>query len=209
MSSPSEPTRMSGGTLAAVAGRQLWTGLKFLLAMTVVLGVAYPLLVLGIGQLVAHHQANGSTVTDSSGTTVGSSLIGQQFDDPKWFQGRPSAAGDGYDALSSGGSNLAADSPELLKTVQERRAAIAQADGVPESAVPDDAVTASASGLDPDISPAYALLQVDRVAAARGLPADAVRQLVQAHLEHPALGFLGQDRVNVLALNLALQGLAG
>ncbi len=138
---------------------------------------------------------------------VGSSSIGQQFDGPTWFHGRPSAAGDGYDAMSSGGSNLAADSPELLELVTERRAAIAAEDGVPPSAVPADAVTASASGLDPDISPAYAQLQVDRVAAARRLSVDQVRELVDAHTKGRILGFIGEERVNVLQLNLALQRL--
>ena len=158
--------------------------------MIVILGIAYPLVVLGIGQLVAHDAANGSLVTDSSGTVVGSELIGQQFTDPdgnptQWFVGRPSAAGDGYDAMSSGGSNLAADSPDLLADVQERRAQIAADNGVDPSAVPPDALTASASGLDPNISPEYALLQVNRVADARGLSADQVRDLVQSHISGP------------------------
>jgi potassium-transporting ATPase KdpC subunit len=204
MSEDSSNTTMSAGAAWSVTGRQLWVAVKFLAGMTVLLGVLYPLAVFGIGRLVAPGHADGSLVTGPDGQTVGSSLIGQQWDGGQWFQGRPSAAGDGYDAMSSGGSNLAADSPDLLRQVEQRRAQIAAENGVPESAVPDDAVTASASGLDPDISPAYALLQVDRVAAARGLPADTVRQLVQAHIEHPALGFLGQDRVNVLDLNLAL-----
>ncbi|WP_188944509.1 potassium-transporting ATPase subunit KdpC [Nakamurella endophytica] len=198
---------MSAGATLAVTGRQLWIAARFLVAMTVVLGVLYPLAVLGIGQLVAHRQADGSLLTDASGRTVGSALLGQRFEGPQWFVGRPSAAGDGYDAMASGGSNLAADSPELVTTVEQRRAEIARRDGVPGSAVPDDAVTASGSGLDPDISPEYARIQVLRVAQARGLPVDRVRQLVQAHVEHPALGFLGQDRVNVLELNLALAGL--
>ena len=133
--------------------------------MTVVLGIVYPLVVLGIGQLVANHAANGSLVTDSTGAVVGSELIGQQFDGTRHGSpGRPSAAGDGYDAMSSGGSNLAADSPDLLALVEERRAQIAADDGVDPADVPPDALTASGSGLDPDISPAYALLQVNRVA---------------------------------------------
>jgi K+-transporting ATPase ATPase C chain len=173
-----------------------------------VLGIGYPLVVFGIGQLAANNAANGSLVTDSSGTVVGSELIGQQFDGPDWFAGRPSAAGDGYDAMSSGGSNLAADSPDLLALVEERRAQIAADNGVDPADVPPDALTASASGLDPDISPAYALLQVNRVADARGLPAEQVRDLVEAHIDGRALGFIGEERVNVLELNLALDQLA-
>ncbi|MTD13563.1 potassium-transporting ATPase subunit KdpC [Nakamurella sp. YIM 132087] len=198
---------MSGGTLASVAGRQLWTGLKFLIAMTIVLGIVYPLVVLGVGQVIAKDQADGSMVTDANGDVVGSSLIGQQFEGDEWFAGRPSAAGDGYDALSSGGSNLAADSPDLLALIDERRAEVAAANGVAPEDVPADALTASASGLDPHISPAYALLQVNRVATARGLDPLAVRALVEEHIQGPTFGFLGADRVNVLELNLALQRL--
>ena len=127
----------------------------------------------------------------------------------EWFAGRPSAAGDGYDAMSSGGSNLAADSPELQQQIDERRTEIAAANGVDPAAVPADAVTASGSGLDPDISPAYALLQVNRVAAARGLPAQQVNDLVESHIQGRTLGFIGEERVNVLELNLALDQLAG
>ena len=206
--SPDAPAP-SVGAVASIAGRQLLVGLRFLLAMTVVLGIAYPLLVLGIGQLIAPAKANGSLVS-VNGTTVGSSLIGQNFTGDKWFQGRPSAAGtDGYDPTASGGSNLAADSPVLLKQVQDHRAAVAKSDGVPESAVPPDAVTASGSGLDADISLAYALIQVNRVAAARGLSAGVVRGLVESHVESKVLGFIGQGAVNVLELNIAVAQLGG
>ncbi len=198
----------SAGTLVSIGGRQALVALRFLVAMIVILGILYPLAVLGIGQLVAHDAANGSPVTDSSGTVVGSELIGQQFDGPQWFAGRPSAAGDGYDAMSSGGSNLAADSPDLLADVEDRRAQIAADNGVDPSTVPPDALTASGSGLDPNISPEYALLQVNRVADARGLPADQVRDLVQAHIQGRSLGFIGEERVNVLELNIALNQLA-
>lgn len=197
----------SAGALASIAGRQLLVALRFLIAMTIILGIGYPLLVLGVGQVITPASANGSLVS-SGGKTVGSSLIGQLFTDPKWFQGRPSVAGDGYDPTASGGSNLSADSPVLLKAIDERKAAIAKADGVPESAVPPDAVTASASGLDPDISTAYALIQVNRVAAARHLDPARVRDLVQTHIDKPLLGFIGQKRLNVLELNLALQNLS-
>jgi len=203
----------SAGTLVSIGGRQALVALRFLVAMIVILGILYPLAVLGIGQLVAHDAANGSLVTDSSGTVVGSEQIGQQFDGPQgnpaqWFAGRPSAAGDGYDAMSSGGSNLAADSPDLLAQVQERRAQIAADDGVDPSAVPPDALTASGSGLDPDISVDYALLQVNRVADARGLSTEQVGDLVRSHISGRALGFIGEEKVNVLDLNLALNQLA-
>jgi K+-transporting ATPase ATPase C chain len=197
----------SGGAIAAIAGRQLLVALRLLVAMTIVLGIGYPLVVLGVGQLIARSTANGSQLT-VDGQVVGSSLIGQQFDGAEWFAGRPSAAGEGYDALSSGGSNLSADSPELLALIDRRRADIAAANGVDPAQVPADAVTASASGLDPHISPQYALLQVDRVAQARGLTVEQVHDLVESHIQGAALGFIGQERVNVLELNLALEQLA-
>jgi len=196
----------SAGTIISIAGRQLLVGLKFLLAMTVILGIAYPLLVLGIGRLIAPAKAGGSLVS-VNGAVVGSSLIGQDFTGDKWFASRPSAAGNGYDATASGGSNLSADSPVLLKSIQQLKTAIAQSDGVPESAVPPDAVTSSGSGLDPEISAAYALIQVNRVAAARGLSASAVHALVQAHIQSRMLGFIGQQGVNVLQLNIAVMAL--
>ena len=205
---PATTTSPSAGALFSIGGRQLLVALRYLLLMTVVLGIGYPLVILGIGQLAANNAANGSQITDSAGAVVGSALIGQQFDGPDWFAGRPSAAGDGYDAMSSGGSNLAADSPDLLALVNQRRAQIAADNGVDPADVPPDALTASGSGLDPDISPAYALLQVNRVADARGLPADQVRDLVDAHTDGRALGFIGEERVNVLELNLALQQLS-
>ncbi len=202
-----QPSAPSARALASIAGRQLLVGLRLLIAMTVILGIGYPLLVLGIGQVIAPAAANGSLVS-ANGQTVGSSLIGQNFTDPQWFQGRPSAAGaDGYDPNASGGSNLSADSSVLLQSVQERKTAIAAANGIPESEVPADALTASGSGLDPDISTAYALIQVNRVAAARGLDPAAVHDQVLANVTEPTLGFIGQERVNVVALNLALQNL--
>ncbi|MFJ4076677.1 potassium-transporting ATPase subunit KdpC [Curtobacterium sp. NPDC089991] len=188
--------------------RSAGVAIRLTLLATVVLGVGYPLAVWGVGQGVFHEQANGSEVTDSSGAVVGSSLIGQSFSGKqadRWFQSRPSAAGeDGYDAGASSGSNLGPNNPDLLKAVKERQQAVAKADGVSVSEVPADAVTASGSGLDPDISPAYAAQQVARVAAARGVSEDTVRQLVASHTESRQLGFLGEPVVNVLALNLAL-----
>lgn len=188
--------------------RSLGVAVRLTLLSTVVLGIAYPLAVWGVGQGAFHDQANGSTVTSSDGTVVGSSLIGQSFtgrDADRWFQSRPSAAGEkGYDAGASSGSNLGPSNPDLRKAIEARRAAVAKADGVPASEVPADAVTASGSGLDPDISPAYAEQQVARVASARGLSESAVRELVEQHTEARQLGFLGEPVVNVLELNLAL-----
>src|SRR5512135_3775638 len=157
----------------------------------------------GVGQLAFRSRADGSLLR-SDGRVVGSELLGQRFAGRGWFLPRPSAAGSGYDALASGGSNLGPSSPKLRASVAAARAAAASADGVRPAAVPPDAVTASGSGLDPDISPAYAYQQVRRVAAAHGLPADAVRRLVTAHVTGRALGFLGEPHVNVLELNLAL-----
>ncbi|GGK94620.1 K+-transporting ATPase ATPase C chain [Curtobacterium luteum] len=188
--------------------RSTGVAIRLTLLSTVVLGIAYPLAVWGVGQAAFHDQANGSMVTDSSGKVVGSSLIGQSFDGSsaaRWFQSRPSAAGEkGYDANASSGSNLGPNNPDLVKAIRERQQAIAKADGVPASQVPADAVTASGSGLDPDISPEYALQQVSRVASARGMSESAVRTLVDEHTEARQLGFLGEPVVNVLELNLAL-----
>ncbi|OII14794.1 potassium-transporting ATPase subunit KdpC [Curtobacterium sp. MCBA15_008] len=192
--------------------RSLGVAVRLTLLSTVVLGIAYPLAVWGVGQTAFPAQANGSVVRSSDGTVVGSSLIGQSFagrDADRWFQSRPSAAGEhGYDAGASSGSNLGPSNPDLLKAVEERRAAVAKADGVAPSDVPADAVTASGSGLDPDISPSYALQQVSRVAAARGLSDPDVRALVAEHTESRQLGFLGEPVVNVLELNLALAKLS-
>lgn len=186
--------------------RQAWVGLRLLIVMTVMLGIAYPAAMYAVGRLVPA-ASDGGYVSDASGQVVGSRLIGQAFNDPRWFSPRPSAAGAGYDALASSGSNLAADNPVLIKAVAERKAAAALANGVPADTVPADAVTASGSGLDPDISPEYAQLQVARVAKARGLPASSVQSLVDAQTQGRLLGFIGEPRVNVLELNLALEQL--
>ncbi|MER5753841.1 potassium-transporting ATPase subunit KdpC [Streptomyces sp. NPDC002088] len=193
--------------------------LRMLLTFTVITGIAYPLVVTGIAQAGLSHQANGSLLT-TNGTPVASSLIGQNFalskknphdaqeplrPDPKWFQPRPSAGG--YDPLSSGASNLGPNNTDLIKTVKDRRAAVAAFDGVPPSSVPADAVTASGSGLDPAVSAAYAYEQVARVAKARHLAPTKVRALVARHVQGRVLGFLGQERVNVVELNHDLAGL--
>ncbi|WP_267420139.1 MULTISPECIES: potassium-transporting ATPase subunit KdpC [unclassified Curtobacterium] len=192
--------------------RSLGVAVRLTVLATVVLGVAYPLAVFGVGQVAFHDQANGSMVTDASGKVVGSSLIGQAVsgkDADRWFQTRPSAAGEkGYDAGASSGSNLGPSNPDLTKAIDERRTAVAKADGVPAAEVPADAVTASGSGLDPDVSPEYAREQVARVAEARGLSESRVRALVAAHTEGRQLGVLGGPAVNVLQLNLALAALS-
>ena len=186
--------------------RQSWVALRLLVVMTVLLGVIYPAVVWAVGR-AAPSRADGSFVTNASGSVVGSSLIGQQFTDPRWFWPRPSAAGKGYDAMASSGTNLAADNPALVSAVGKAKAAAAAADGVDASTVPPDAVTSSGSGLDPDISPAYAREQAPRVAAARHLPVGAVLALVDAQTSGRTLGFMGEPRVNVLELNLALEQL--
>jgi K+-transporting ATPase ATPase C chain len=190
--------------------RTHWVALRALLVLTAVLGLAYPLAMTLIAQVALPAQANGSLVRDADGDVVGSTLIGQSFTDaageplPEWFQSRPSAAGDGYDGGASSGSNLGPENEDLIAAIEERRAAVAALEGVAEPDVPADAVTASASGLDPHISPEYALLQVDRVAEARELDEADVRALVEDHVQAPDLGFLGSPTVNVLSLNLAL-----
>jgi K+-transporting ATPase ATPase C chain len=184
----------------------LRVALRTLALATLVLGVGYSLAVTGFAQLLVPARADGSLL-ERDGTVVGSSLIGQSFADadgtalPGYFQSRPSAAGVGYDAGAPGGSNLGPENPELVEQIESRRTEIAAREGVDPSAVPADAVTASASGLDPDISPAYASLQVERVARERGLDPGTVRELVAQHTSHPLLGAPG---VQVLALNLAL-----
>jgi K+-transporting ATPase ATPase C chain len=195
-----------------VAGRQLWAALRALLVATVALGLVYPLVVTGTAQLIAPGRADGSLVR-SGGQVVGSSLIGQSSTDangnplPQYFQPRPSASD--YDGRASGGSNLGPNSPELAKLIDQRRAEVAAFDGVLPSQVPPDAVTASASGLDNGISPAYAAIQVDRVARERGLPVADVRKLVDDATVGRDLGFIGAPYVNVLQLNLALDRAAG
>lgn len=197
------------------AVRQHVAALRLLIVFTVITGVAYPLLVTGIAQVAFPHRANGSLVK-VHGRTAASSLLGQRFDlppgrgrgsaspDPKWFQPRPSAGS--YDPLASGASNLGPNNATLIAQVRQRRAAVAAFDGVRPRAVPVDALTASASGLDPDISPAYAYEQVARVARARALAPATVRALVAAHVQGRALGFLGEKHVNVVELNRALGG---
>ena len=180
-----------------------------LITLTILLGVVYPLAVTGITTLLFPYQAHGSLVY-KNGQEVGSSLIGQGFSAPGYFQGRPSSAGaGGYDPTSSGGSNLGPTNKILLATIAERAEKIRLDNGLPNGTViPADIVTASGSGLDPHISPAAALLQVGRVARSRNMPEQKIQDLVASNIENRDLGFLGQPRVNVLQLNLGLDAIA-
>ncbi|MEW1891907.1 MULTISPECIES: potassium-transporting ATPase subunit KdpC [unclassified Streptomyces] len=203
--------------------RRLWAALRALLVLTLVCGVLYPLAVTGAAQLLMPGRANGSEVSES-GKVVGSALIGQRYELPggapdlRWFQPRPSAGlgtnslNTQYSLLVSGASNLAGGNPELIHRVTDARAAVVRDNSVPghpvdPASVPPDAVTSSGSGLDPDISPAYAELQVRRVAARNHLDAGQVAALVERHTEGRELGFIGEPRVNVLRLNIALRQL--
>ena len=191
--------------------RTAGVAVRAMLILTLVLGVGYTLLVTGIGQLLLPYQANGSPLPGDRG----SALIGQSFTDadgealPEYFQSRPSAAGDGYDGTASSGSNLGPENADLVAAIAERKTAIAEREGVSPDDVPADAVTASGSGLDPHISVAYALLQVPRVAASRGLDEQDVRLLVESRIQGRDLGFLGEEHINVAELNLALDDREG
>ena len=176
------------------------------IAFTIICGGIYPAVVTGIASVAFPKQANGSFITDKSGKMIGSSLIGQPFSDPRYFWPRPSATADfGYNPSASGGSNLGPTNPDYLKSVGDRVKALHEA-GISGN-VPANLVQSSASGLDPNISPEAAKIQIPRVARERGMSEEAVQKLVTAHTEERQLGFLGEPRVNVLGLNLALDGI--
>ena len=187
--------------------RHLITAVLYTIVTTVLFGVAYPLAVTGLAQVLFHDKANGQLLYAKDGQLVGSRIIGQPFTAPQYFHSRPSAAGNGYDAANSGGSNYAPTNKKLIDRVAGDVAAYQQEH--PGTDVPIDLVTASGSGLDPDISPAAAEFQVARVARERHLPEDAVRRLVAGHTQGRQLGFLGEPRVNVLLLNLDLDRVTG
>lgn len=203
------PVERPAGTRPASssAGRLLLTGLLMTVVLVILTGVIYPFFMTGAAQLLFHDQANGSLIK-KNGQVVGSSLIGQQFTKPQYFHDRPSAAGNDYDASNSAGTNLGPTNAKLLQNTLAQAAAIRKEEGLPPNYVlPADAVSTSASGLDPNISPAYADLQVPRVARVRGLSQDQVRALVKKYTSDRTLGVLGEPRVNVLQLNLALDQL--
>jgi K+-transporting ATPase ATPase C chain len=182
------------------------TSILFTIVTTVLLGLSYPLFITGVAAMIFPHKAAGSLIKLKDGTVVGSELIAQSFTSDKYFHPRPSAAGNGYDATASGGSNLAQSNKTLVTRIQgDIDKLAAQNPGKP---VPIDLVTTSASGLDPDITPDAAFYQASRVAKARGIDEDRIRQFIEQHITSRQLGVLGEPRVNVLDLNLALDGLA-
>jgi len=215
MSNSKEPPESRGRDLfppvpQAKLNQQIRAGFLSVLLLTLITGCVFPLLLAAIGRPLFLHQANGSLIKRHD-VVVGSDWIGQEFSRPEYFQSRPSAAGTGYDGTSSGGTNLGPNNPKLKNGSADFKGIAQLADEyrkrnglAPDADIPVDAVTRSASGLDPDISPANADLQVSRVARARGVSEEAVRRLVAIHTRQPQFGFLGNERIPVLELNLAL-----
>ena len=180
------------------------TSVLYTVVTVVALGLIYPLVVWGLGTVLFHHQAGGSLIVDKSGKVIGSELVGQNWTKPRYFQGRPSAAGKGYDPTSTGGTNLGPSSKKLIDSTKSAIAALKKANPDATAPIPMDLVTSSASGIDPDVSPEGAYYQVPRVAKARGMTAAAVRVLVTVHVVQRQFGLLGEPHVNVLELNRAL-----
>ena len=206
---PASTKNSAGPDLAAILIAQVRPACTVLLALALITGILYPLGMTAVSQVLFPRQAAGSPVRDASGAVKGSALIGQSFIGPQWFHGRPSATGTSpYDPTASGGSNLGPTNPALAAAVRERATVLLQENPAHTGPVPIDLVTASGSGLDPHVSPASALLQVPRVAAARGLDEEAVRLLVKSHVEPALFGVFGRPRVNVLQLNLSLESMA-
>jgi potassium-transporting ATPase KdpC subunit len=184
--------------------RHVITSVLYTVVSVVVLGLIYPVVIWGIGTLLFHHQAQGSLVLDKTGKLIGSELVGQNWTKPQYFQGRPSAAGKGYDPTSTGGTNFGPTSKKLIDGTKSTIAALKKANPDVTGPVPMDLVTSSASGIDPDISPEGAYYQAPRVAKARGMQAERVRGLIAAHIIPRQFGLLGEPRVNVFELNRAL-----
>ena len=183
--------------------RQIRPAIVMIVVMTVITGLIYPLGMTGLAQLLFPHQANGSLI-EKDGTVIGSELIGQKFSKPEYFQGRPSAAGDGYDAANSGATNFGPTNQKLADRIKADIEKFRKENPEFSGPIPADLLTSSASGLDPDLSPASAAAQISRVAKARGIAPAHIRELVERNTEARQLGFLGEPRVNVLKLNLAL-----
>ena len=206
---PASTKNSTGPGLTAILIAQVRPACTMLVALALITGILYPLGMTAMSQVLFPRQAAGSPVRDASGAVRGSALIGQLFTGPQWFHGRPSATGNSpYDPTASGGSNLGPANPALAAAVGERATALIQENPAHTGSVPIDLVTASGSGLDPHVSPASALLQVPRVAAARGLDEETVRLLVGEHVEPSLFGVFGRPRVSVLQLNLSLESMA-